>query len=345
MFEELDVGELSAFDKKIKAIADSLKPVWDWLKKIGSELSPIFSKLKMLGDPLKTIWDTTVSVVRATIEWLGEFASPAWQGFKYILDSIVGLFVSLGKLLGNVYKALGSVVKAVGNLTSALGLFKVAGVTVQVLLTALGVAIDVVTASILVISTAFEQLSLNIEFVSTVFSNFKALLKGEIGWKEFKQNLADAKKELDEGLAKSTAKLKDDLNAIFDKKYKLDIDASALDKFSGVGVTSKSGLNNQPLMYLEAKAQGGYVDQGQLFIAREAGAELVGNIGGRTGVANNQDIVASVSQGVAQAVASVLGNGTTNVTVSLEGDAKGLFKAVQKESRAYSARTGQPAMA
>lgn len=91
-------------------------------------------------------------------------------------------------------------------------------------------------------------------------------------------------------------------------------------------------------------ASGGYPTTGQMFIAREAGPELVGTIGGQTAVVNNQDIVASVSQGVASAVASVLGGGT-NVSVTLEGDAKNLFKVVQREGRAYSARTGQPSMA
>ena len=81
-----------------------------------------------------------------------------------------------------------------------------------------------------------------------------------------------------------------------------------------------------------------------MFIAREAGPELVGTIGGQTAVVNNSDIVASVSQGVAQAVASVLGGGQ-QVNVTLEGDAKNLFKVVQREGRAYSARTGQPALA
>lgn len=40
---------------------------------------------------------------------------------------------------------------------------------------------------------------------------------------------------------------------------------------------------------------------GQLFIAREAGPELVGTLGGHTAVMNNDQIVASVSNGVAMA--------------------------------------------
>lgn len=91
-------------------------------------------------------------------------------------------------------------------------------------------------------------------------------------------------------------------------------------------------------------ATGGFPTSGQMFVAREAGPELVGTIGGHTAVANNDQIVAAVSQGVASAVASVM-SGSQNVTVTLEGDAKGIFKVVQKEGRAYSARTGQPALA
>lgn len=48
-------------------------------------------------------------------------------------------------------------------------------------------------------------------------------------------------------------------------------------------------------------ATGGFPEQGQMFIAREAGAEMVGNIGRRTAVANNDQIVSGIAGGVAQA--------------------------------------------
>lgn len=48
-------------------------------------------------------------------------------------------------------------------------------------------------------------------------------------------------------------------------------------------------------------ANGGFVDQGQLFIAREAGAEMVGSIGRKTAVANNDQIVSGISDGVSTA--------------------------------------------
>jgi CII-binding regulator of phage lambda lysogenization HflD len=48
-------------------------------------------------------------------------------------------------------------------------------------------------------------------------------------------------------------------------------------------------------------AEGGMFDAGQMFIAREAGPEMVGTLGNRTAVANNDQIVSGIASGVAQA--------------------------------------------
>ncbi len=52
---------------------------------------------------------------------------------------------------------------------------------------------------------------------------------------------------------------------------------------------------------IQQYAAGGLPPSGQLFVAREAGPEMVGRIGGHTAVMNNDQIVASVSAGVANA--------------------------------------------
>ena len=57
-------------------------------------------------------------------------------------------------------------------------------------------------------------------------------------------------------------------------------------------------MAGQYSMNVQAYANGGFVDQGQLFIAREAGAEMVGSIGRRTAVANNDQIVEGITAGV-----------------------------------------------
>lgn len=55
---------------------------------------------------------------------------------------------------------------------------------------------------------------------------------------------------------------------------------------------------------VKAYASGGFPDVGSLFIANEAGPEMVGTMGGRTAVANNDQIVEGIASGVAAANAS-----------------------------------------
>lgn len=65
-------------------------------------------------------------------------------------------------------------------------------------------------------------------------------------------------------------------------------------------------------------ARGGFPDTGQMFIAREAGPELVGRIGRRTAVANNDQIVQGIASAVRSAMAGVnspSNGGTTRITV------------------------------
>lgn len=91
-------------------------------------------------------------------------------------------------------------------------------------------------------------------------------------------------------------------------------------------------------------ADGGFVDEGQLFIAREAGAEMVGRIGRKTAVANNDQIVESVSQGVYEAVqrASSETNSSNSrpITVIVQMNGKELFRQMVDENNAAIRATG-----
>lgn len=73
---------------------------------------------------------------------------------------------------------------------------------------------------------------------------------------------------------------------------------SSLRNFSIAGYSPFAGLREISVPKIPMLANGGYVDQGQLFIAREAGAEMVGSIGRRTAVANNDQIVEGITNGV-----------------------------------------------
>lgn len=103
-------------------------------------------------------------------------------------------------------------------------------------------------------------------------------------------------------------------------------------------------------------ASGGTPNMGQLFYAREAGPELVGTLKGRgTAVINNDQIVASVSQGVSDAVYNVMTPVLTSLVTSInrmnssgtplyvEGVSEGdIVKITQNANADYKKRYGRP---
>ena len=88
-------------------------------------------------------------------------------------------------------------------------------------------------------------------------------------------------------------------------------------------------------------ATGGSIpNDGSLFIANERGAEVVANMGNRTGVMNTDQMEQAIANGMARALA----NNSQNVTVVLNGDAANFFTAMVKENNNYIMRTGASPM-
>lgn len=92
---------------------------------------------------------------------------------------------------------------------------------------------------------------------------------------------------------------------------------------------------------VDAFANGGFPDMGQLFVAREAGPELVGRVGNRSAVVNNDQIVAGVSDGVYRAVSAAFSEnqgGQQPFVIQLDG--KAIYNSVKKTE----ASMGRPIM-
>ena len=101
--------------------------------------------------------------------------------------------------------------------------------------------------------------------------------------------------------------------------------------------TSSSGSTN---ITFSAYAGGGFPADGEMFIAREAGPEMVGSIGNRTAVVNNDQIVESVSSGVYKAVVSAMGQSGGTQVVEAKVNDKVLFEVVVDRNRRETMRTG-----
>lgn len=103
------------------------------------------------------------------------------------------------------------------------------------------------------------------------------------------------------------------------------------------GVSSKDfGINvniNQP--NIQTCASGGFPSMGQMFIAREAGPELVGTIGSRTAVANNYQIEEGIARAVTRAMSQASLGGNWIIQLVDEGGIKSetIISAAERRNR------------
>lgn len=88
-------------------------------------------------------------------------------------------------------------------------------------------------------------------------------------------------------------------------------------------------------------ASGGFPDEGQLFIANEAGPEMVGTMNNRTAVANNDQIVEGIRQGVYEAVSAAMSqSGGNNTPVNIYLDGKQIATTTTKYQKQLARATG-----
>ena len=95
-----------------------------------------------------------------------------------------------------------------------------------------------------------------------------------------------------------------------------------------VGIQPFADLRTISIPQIPLLASGGFVDAGQMFIAREKGPELVGSIGKKTAVANNDQIISGIEAGVYRAMmAANSGNKGSSQTIriinEIDGDVVG----------------------
>lgn len=184
----------------------------------------------------------------------------------------------------------------------------------------------------------------------------------EVDMKDFRSPLGSAKEKVEKEYKDTTEALEDTLESLskIAEKYNYNIATYTLGgSASGVlqaallgaqiaeataktaEATAKTaeaasgsvGIGAKKNQTLAAYGSGGFPESGQLFIAREAGAEMVGSIGGRAAVANNDQIVEGIKQGVFEAMQASGGSRGSDFEVKVYLDGKQITAAVEKRQR------------
>lgn len=269
-WEELK-GDWARVKESFAATGEAIKQAWTDLQSHWNDT--VKPKIKAAWEELKSDW----SAVKQSVSTVGDSIKQAWTGLHtHWNDSVMPALQAGWEDLKTDFE----------NMKDAL-------------------------------STAGDAIKRGWTNLSTRWANVKQTISNKIGelqtdWENFKNAFSAAKDAVVQFANDLWAGVTAPFNAIqglIDNLVsKCQTALSWLDQLSQRGearIEAAGGIWGT----LGGFAAGGWPDAGQVFVAREAGPELVGTIGGQTAVANNADIVAAVASGVAQAVAQVLNSG------------------------------------
>lgn len=311
------------FDKNV------IRPIANFFKGLWESVSGFFANL---WEDIKGIWNTVatwfdekviqpiVNFFAPIVEWISNFFYGCWliiqavwvvastwfnenviipvvEFFRGLWTDISGFFVSLW----NGIVAIWSTVSTWFNtnvIQPVVGFFQGVWVSVSGFFSSLWEDIKGVWNSVATwfnntiiepVKTAFEKAC---EAIGKFFSNL---------WLGIRQGVAKAMNGVISGIESAINWLIGGINNLvggFDKIVQWAADVLGAD-WGGISLVQEVKFNR---ITVPTYAEGGYPASGQAFIARENGIpEMVGTIGRRTAVANNDQIVESVASGVAEA--------------------------------------------
>lgn len=310
-------------------VPDTINAIVDWFLSLpGAIFSGLQSFVNGVIEFFRKLWSDIKLTWSGVASWFGTLFSNAWVAIRTAWASVKTWFSTIWTGIKNVFSSVATWFKTI--FSSAWSNVKNAWSGAKTWFSTIWTGIKNVFASV---NTWFKS-----KF-SSAWTNIKNVFSG---WGSFFGNLWNQIKNKFTGLGTSLGTaiggaVKTAINRVIswvestvNKAVRLINNAiTTINKLPGVNVGKISEISIPRL------ATGGFVNEGQLFIAREAGAEMVGSMNNRTTVANNDQIVEGISQGVYAAVVAAMsqssGERPTNVNVYLDG--KQITASVEKHQR------------
>ena len=262
-------------------------PIANWFKWLWESVSGFFVQL----------WADIVAIWNIVANWFNEsVATPVVGFFRWVWTSVSNFFVQLWTDIKNVWKSVATWFDT-SVVTPVVSFFRGAWTSIAGFFTSLWNGIVETWKGV---STWFDETIA--KPIEKVFKDCCAAISGFFSsmWLGIRQGVANAMNGVIGAIEGAINWVIDGINNLiggFSKIVQWAADVLG-QNWGGITLVQKVKFAR---VSVPTYAEGGFPEQGQMFIAREAGAEMVGNIGRRTAVANNDQIVAGIAGGVSQA--------------------------------------------
>lgn len=302
----------------IPIVTNTFSNLWTGvLEPLGSFLADVFTpSIDNIAFVLDLLWE---NVVVPLADFVGGVFAAAFEGFSEIINKAIIPGITL--LIGDLQYIWDNVMLPL--ITNLQEIFQPIAIAV------------------------FADVKASIEMLKDVFVGIINFIKN-IFIGDFEGALEDVKGVIKTVLNGIIGNIERAINFIIDGLNEL------IEEFGSVisGLANLIGIELEitgiPNVVLPRFATGGFPTSGDLFIANERSAEMVGSIGGRPAVANNDQIVEAIKQGVFEAVVAANVTQTSqpiDVRVIAELDGEKIYDNQQRVSAKRGYNFGMGAFA
>lgn len=285
----------------LNVIIDCLRTIWN---SVSAALTPAF----------QAIWDAIANILGVVTNLVSTIVTALKPAVDAIANAFGVIFQALGEIIGSIVTALSPVITAIAEVlgtilgvvadvvnivvTALSPVIQVIGEVLGGIFTVLGSIVDIVVT---VLKPVLDAIKAIIDFIGNIVKNIFGWVSDLTkGVKNVMDNLSGGMKNFANGVGGVLKNIGSGIGNVVSGVAK-----GVGNVVSGVAKGVKnvvSGIGNG-IKHLFGFAEGGFPDVGELFYARESGPELVGTIGGSPAVANNDQIIEGIRQGVADAMA------------------------------------------
>ena len=310
-------------------VPDMINSIVEWFKSLpGKIYSGLQAFVQSVIDFFKNMWTGVTTTWQGVADWFGTLFKTAWTNIQNAWANVKSWFSTLWTNIKTVFSTVGTWFKT--TFTTAWTNIKTAWSSVKTWFGDIWTGIKNKFSSVgSWFKSTFQTAWTNIK---NVFSGWASFFSGL--WTKIKNTFSGLGTSLGNAIGGSVKTAINGVLATIESTVNKAVGLingaiGAINKLPGVSVKKLSTVKIPRL------ATGGFVDEGQLFIAREAGAEMVGSMNNRTTVANNDQIVEGISAGVYSAVLAAMsqtnGNNKSSINVYLDG--RQITAAVEKHQR------------
>lgn len=262
------------------SVSKTVSTGWDNFKRFVIDYSESWDfSFENIGTAVKNAWENITGKIGNALEWSGlsryvsEYSASWFDGMRSIKQDVSDSFEAVKQTVSGVVDSIVSFVGRIWDDGNGNGVH--------------AVAVKIYNGLSEFINKLFGS-----EYLGQIGDKFKGVFNSIISVFETGVNY----------LVKGINFFVENMNEALD----IHIDIPTWVPMIGGNEFNGFTLDTIPEFTFYKFAKGGFPDEGQMFIARESGAEMVGQIGGHTAVANNDQIVQAVSTGVYNAVMSAL---------------------------------------